>query len=113
MLALGADVASGLAGNATYEQARRLGAVAFYQLVLGAETQRDGLAMLTRLAPADRADTAAWAMQTLCEQAVRRPGTRADALALRASLGDAFAAAGVGWDHLVRGAFPCPPPPGR
>ncbi|MBP7778672.1 MAG: hypothetical protein KA371_16275 [Acidobacteria bacterium] len=109
--ALGAELAAGLAGNATYEQARRLGAVAFYQLVLGLDTRADGLSMLARLAPEDRADTAAWAMQTLCEQGVRRPDSRESATAVRASLGDALSSAGVRWDHLARGAFLCPPEP--
>jgi len=107
---LGADVASGLAGNATYEQARRLGAVAFYLLVLAPETQRDGLAHLARLSPRDQADTVAWAAQTLCEDGVRHPGARAEALALRAAVVSAAAAAGVAWDGLARGTFACPSP---
>ncbi len=106
--ALGAEVAAGLAGNATYEQARRLGAAAFYLLALGPETRAEGMALLAKMSPQDQADTAAWASQTLCEQAVRRPDTAEAALALRKTLGDAFAAAGVRWDHLVRGAFTCP-----
>ncbi len=106
--ALGAEVASGLAGNATYEQARRLGAAAFYLLALGPETRAEGMALLAKMSPQDQADTAAWASQTLCEQAVRRPDTADAALALRKTLGDAFAAAGVRSDHLTRGAFTCP-----
>ena len=107
--ALGAEVAANLGGNATYEQARRLGAAAFYLLVLGPDTEREGLGLLARLAPQDQADTAAWAMQTLCEQAVRRPAARAASTARRQALAPAFAAAGVRWDHLVRGAFTCVP----
>lgn len=106
--ALGAEVAASLGGNATYEQARRLGAAAFYLLVLGADTQREGLALLARLSPQDQADTAAWAMQTLCERGVRRPAQRVDATGRREALADAFGAAGVVWQSLVRGAFPCP-----
>jgi len=108
--ALGGDVAATLGGNATYEQARRLGAAAFYLLVLGPDTEREGLGLLARLAPQDQADTAAWATATLCEQAVRRPETRA-ALAVRhRALTQALTAAGVRWNHLARGAFPCVPP---
>ena len=106
--ALGAEVAANLGGNATYEQARRLGAAAFYLLVLGTDTYREGLALLARLSPQDQADTAAWVMQTLCEQGVRRPAQRAAATGRREALADAFGAAGVAWQSLVRGTFPCP-----
>lgn len=106
--AFGAEVAANLGGNATYEQARRLGAAAFYLLVLGPDTEREGLALLARLSPQDQADTAAWAMQTLCEQAVRRPAQRVAATARRDALAAVFAATGIGWQSLVRGAFPCP-----
>lgn len=105
VLALGADVASGLAGNATYEQARRLGAVAFYLLALSAETQPDGFAHLARLSPQDRADTVAWTVQTLCEHGVRFPDARATTQALRAAV--VSAAATLMWDGLVRGTFAC------
>lgn len=105
--ALGADMANGLATNATYEQARRLGAVAFYLLALAPETQREGLAHLARLSPQDQADTVAWTAQTLCEHGVRHPESRAAAHALRATLNTAATAAGVAWDGLVRGTFPC------
>ncbi len=109
VLALGADVANGLAGNATYEQARRLGAVVFYLLTLAPDTQRDGLAHLARLSPQDQADTVAWAAQTLCEHGVRHADTRAAAHALRASLVSAVPA-GVAWDGLARGTFTCAAP---
>lgn len=108
--ALGAEVAANLGGNATYEQARRLGAAAFYLLVLGSDTERDGLALLARLSPQDQADAAAWAMQTLCERAVRRPAERVAATARRDALAEVFAAAGVAWQSLERGAFPCSSP---
>ena len=109
VVALGADVANGLAGNATYEQARRLGAVAFYLLALAPDTQRDGLAHLARLSPQDQADTVAWAAQTLCEAGVRHPDARAAVHALRASLLGA-APAGVAWSGLERGTFTCAGP---
>ncbi len=109
VLALGADMAHGLAGNATYEQARRLGAVAFYLLTLAPDTQRDGFAHLARLSPQDQADTVAWAAQTLCEDGVRHPDRRAAAHALRASLVGAVPA-GVAWDGLARGTFICTVP---
>lgn len=108
--AIGQETLQSHAGNATFEQARRLGAVAFYHLTLGPETLAAGLDILGRLAPATREDTAAWAVQTLCEQAVRRPATREATLAHRARLIDALAAAAVRWEHLTRGAFPCVPP---
>ena len=107
---LGAEMASGLATNATYEQARRLGAVAFYLLVLAPETQRDGFAHLARLSPGDREGTVAWAAQTLCEYGVRHPDSRAATLALRSAVVRSAAAAGVAWDHLPRGAFACTAP---
>lgn len=109
VIALGAEVASGLAGNATYEQARRLGAVAFYLLTLAPDTQRDGVAHLARLSPQDQADTVAWAAQTLCEHGVRHPDTRAAASALRTSL-VAAAPAGIAWEGLARGTFTCTAP---
>lgn len=105
--ALGADVASGLAGNATYEQSRRLGAVAFYLLALGPDTIELGLGLVARQAPEDRADTAAWTTATLCEHAVRRPETRTATTAHREAVAAALTGAGVRWDTLVRGAFSC------
>lgn len=108
--ALGAEVANGLATNATYEQARRLGAVSFYLLVLAPDTQREGLAHLARLSPRDQADTVAWAAQTLCEHGVRHPDARAATLALRSAVVGAATSAGVAWERLERGAFICPVP---
>lgn len=108
--ALGAEMANGLATNATYEQARRLGAVAFYLLVLAPETQREGFAHLARLSPRDQEDTVAWAAQTLCEHGVRHPDSRDASLAVRRTVVSGAAAAGVAWDHLPRGAFACTTP---
>lgn len=108
--ALGAEMANGLATNATYEQARRLGAVSFYLLVLAPDTQREGIAHLARLSPGDQADTVAWAAQTLCEHGVRRPDARAASEALRAAVASAAATAGVAWQGLARGTFACPAP---
>jgi len=108
--AIGQETLQSHAGNATFEQARRLGAVAFYQLTLGSDTQAAGLDILARLAPASREDTAAWATATVCELAVRRPEARAALAARYRTLTQALTAAGVRWDHLGRGAFPCVPP---
>lgn len=108
--AIGQDALQGHAGNATFEQARRLGAVAFYQLTLGTDTVDDGLHILSRLAPATQEDTAAWAVQSLCEQAVRHPDRRESAIRHRARLVEALGRAGVRWEHLTRGTFPCVPP---
>jgi len=108
--AIGQETLQSHAGNATFEQARRLGAVAFYQLTLGPDTLASGLDILARLAPASREDTAAWATATVCEQAVRRPTTRSALARHHRALTQALTAAGVRWDHLGRGAFPCVPP---
>ena len=109
--AAGHEAADGLSTNPTYEQARRIAAAAFYLLALGDDTRDDGLALLGKLQPTDQADTAAWTLQTLCERAVRRPAAGAAATARAAGLAPAFAARGIRWDHLVRGAFPCPARP--
>lgn len=108
--AIGQETLQSHAGNATFEQARRLGAVAFYQLTLGSDTLVAGLDILARLAPASREDTAAWATATVCELAVRRPDDRAALAARHRTLTQALTTAGVRWDHLGRGAFPCVPP---
>jgi hypothetical protein len=108
--ALGAEMANGLATNATYEQARRLGAVSFYLLVLAPDTEREGIAHLARLSPGDQADTVAWAAQTLCEHGVRRPDAHAASEALRAAVVSAAATAGIAWQGLARGTFVCPAP---
>lgn len=106
--ALGHADADGLVTNATYEQARRIGVAAFYLLALGADTRDDGMRLLTRLAPADQADAAAWAVQTLCERGVRRPAEAATIATTRAALIEALDARGIAWASLTRGAFACP-----
>jgi hypothetical protein len=70
--AVGLQAAREKSGNATPEQARRLGAVAFYQLALGPETLADGIATLGTIAARDQEDAAAWAVHTL---RARRPAT--------------------------------------
>ena len=105
---LGHAEADGLATNATYEQARRIGAAAFYLLALGPDTRDDGLRLLTRLSPADQADAAAWAMQTLCERAVRRPADAPTITAARADLAASLAQRDIAWTSLTRGTFVCP-----
>lgn len=108
---LGQTVVNGLGGNAMFEEARRIHAAAFYLLSLGPGTHDAGLAMLTRLSPADQADAAAWAVQTLCERGVRRPTERAAAMDARAALVEALAGRGIRWDAVTRGMFPCPDAP--
>lgn len=105
---LGHAEADALATNPTYEQARRIGAAAFYLLALGAGTRDDGLRLLGRLSPADQADAGAWAVQTLCERAVRRPAEAITATAARAALVEALDQRGIGWATLTRGTFTCP-----
>ncbi len=106
--ALGHAEADGLATNATYEQARRIGAAAFYLLALGVDTRDDGLRLLSRLSPADQADAGAWAVQTLCERAIRRPAEAAAATAAYTVLVDALDQRGIDWAPLTRGTFMCP-----
>ncbi len=106
--ALGRAEADGLATNATYEQARRIGAAAFYLLALGVDTRDEGLGLLSRLSPADQADAGAWAVQTLCERAARRPDAAAATMAARAALVEALDHRGIAWATLTRGAFTCP-----
>ena len=105
---LAQTVMDGLGGNATLEEARRLGAAAFYMLALGADSRDDGLRLLTRLSPADQADAGAWAAQTLCERGVRRPADAPTLSAVRAGLVEALDARGIGWASITRGTFPCP-----
>lgn len=105
--AIGAEAVATRSGNTTHEQARRMSAVAFYQLTLTADTLGDGLAMLRQLAQRDQEDTAAWAVQTLCERAVRRPADAARLDGQRRTLAAELERLGVRWDHLTRGAFPC------
>jgi len=109
---LGQTVANGLGGNATYEEARRLAAAAFYLLALSDETGPTGLAFLGLLASGDRADTAAWTMQTLCEHAAGRPVDRDAAQARRLALAEHFDEHAPGWRNLTRGVTPCRPPEG-
>lgn len=109
--ALGRDALASHAGNATYEQARRIGAVSFYLLATGAETQAAGVDLLRRLAPADQADTAAWAVQTWCQRAVRRPDARVAAAQASATLAAEFDAMNIRWRELARGSFACVPAP--
>lgn len=106
--ALGQIVVNGLGGNAMFEEARRIHAAAFYLLALGSDSRDAGLAMLTRLAPGDQVDAAAWAVQTLCERAIRRPAERAPLEATRAALVAALRGPGIQWDSVTRGTFPCP-----
>lgn len=110
VLALGKDVSATLSTNPTYEQARRMSAAAFYLLALDAASMADGLALLRSLSPSDQADTAAWAVQTVCERGVRRPAERAVLDAHRAALVSAVDGLGLPWRTLTRGAFPCPRP---
>jgi hypothetical protein len=107
--ALGQDAVATRSGNTTHEQARRMGAVAFYQLTLGPDTLVDGLAMLRQLAQRDQEDTAAWAVQTLCERAVRRPTERDAADRQRQAVATELERLGIAWSHLTRGMFACRP----
>jgi hypothetical protein len=107
--ALGLEAVAARSGNLTYEQASRIGAVAFYLFALGPDTMSDGLQMLRHLAPGDQEDAAAWAVQTWCERATRRPSERDGAHRTRAALVAEFARLGVRWSHLARGAFTCAP----
>jgi hypothetical protein len=104
---IGQDAVATRSGNTTHEQARRMGAVAFYQLTLGPDTVGDGTAMLRQLGQPDQEDTAAWAVQTLCERAVRRPHERDAADRQRQAVATELERLGVGWTHLSRGAFAC------
>lgn len=110
VLALGKTVSATLSTNPTYEQARRMSAAAFYQLALDAASMGDGLALLRYLSPSDQADTAAWAAQTLCERAVRRPSERSTLEAHREALVAAVDGLGLPWRTLTRGVFPCARP---
>jgi hypothetical protein len=109
--ALGREALVSHAGNATYEQARRIGAVSFYLLATAAGTQAAGVDLLRKLAPADQADTAAWAVQTWCQRAVRRPGEKVAADQRAAALAAEFDGMGIRWRDLARGAFACAPAP--
>lgn len=108
---LGREALASHAGNATYEQARRIGAVSVYLLAIGAETQAEGVDLLRKLAPADQADTAAWAVQTWCQRAVRRPAEKAVADQRAAALAAEFDGMNIRWRELSRGSFACAPAP--
>jgi hypothetical protein len=104
--AVGLQAAREKSGNATPEQARRLGAVAFYQLALGPETIAEGMATLGTIATRDQDDAAAWAVHTLCERSVRRPDARAAIDAHRLALVEEIDRLGISW-HETRGNFGC------
>lgn len=108
---LGQEAVAARSGNLTYEQASRIGAVAFYLLALGPDTMSAGLQMLRQLAPRDQQDTAAWAVQAWCERAARRPGEREVATRMRASLVAEFGGMNIRWSDVVRGSFTCAAPP--
>jgi hypothetical protein len=84
-------------GNATPEQARRLGEVAFFQLALGPDSLEEGLATLGTIALRDQQDAAAWAVQTLCARGPRRPLERDAIDAHRARLIAGLDRLGVSW----------------
>jgi hypothetical protein len=107
VVALGREAVGSRSGNLTYEQARRIGAVTFYLLARGPDTRAQGLDMLRQMAPADQADTAAWAVQTWCQRAVRRPAERAAAEQASATLAAEFDAMNIRWRDLPRGSFAC------
>lgn len=107
IMAIGREAVASRSGNLTYEQARRIGAVTFYLLALGAGTQAAGLEMLRQMTPGDQADVAAWTVQTWCERAVRRPADKGEALRLRDELAAVFDAMGLRWRELARGSFRC------
>ena len=94
---LGDDAARAKSGNATPEQARRLGEVAFFQLALGPDSVDDGLVTLGTIALRDQQDAAAWAVQTLCARSARRPSDRDAIDAHRARLIAGLERLGVPW----------------
>ena len=105
--ALGEEAVGARSGNLTYEQASRIGAVAFYLLALGPDTTAEGVQQLRQLAPREQQDTAAWAAQTWCERATRRPAEREAAERTRAALVAEFDRLDARWRELVRGSFTC------
>ena len=104
--AVGLQAAREKSGNATPEQARRLGVVAFYQLALGPETMAEGIATLGTIATRDQEDAAAWAVHTLCERAVRRPSDEAASEAHRRALVEEIDRLRISW-RQTRGNFGC------
>lgn len=107
---LGQDAVGARSGNLTYEQASRIGAVAFYLLALGPDTTAQGLELLRQLAPREQQDTAAWAAQTWCERTSRRPAGRDAAGRTHAALVAEFDRMDGRWSELVRGSFKCGAP---
>jgi hypothetical protein len=106
--AIGLEAVRDRSGNATPEQARRLGAVAFYQLTLAPETMAAGFATLGNISVRSQADTAAWAVHTLCARAVRRPGQRASTDAHRLTLVEELDRRSIAWGTVpVSGTFGC------
>jgi hypothetical protein len=110
VVALGQEGVAGRSGNLTYEQASRIGSASFYLLAVGPDTRTAGLELLRQMAPDYQADTAAWAAQTWCERAARRPAERDAALAQHERLAAEFDGMNIRWRELVRGSFPCPAP---
>jgi hypothetical protein len=106
---LGVEAGQAKSGNATPEQASRLGEVAFYQLALGPDSLADGLATLQSIARRDQDWTAAWAVHTLCARAVRRPRQRDEIGEHRAALVEQLNRLGVSWQE-PKGTFGCPRP---
>ena len=110
VVSLGQEAVASRSGNLTYEQARRIGAVSFYLLAGEAASRAAGLEMLRHMTPGDQADTAAWAVQTWCQRAVRRPAERAPAEQASATLAAQFDALNIRWRELARGSFKCAVP---
>ncbi len=110
VVALGRDAVASRSGNLTYEQASRIGAVSLYLLALGPESRAEGVEFLRQMAPDVQADTAAWAVQTWCERAVRRPADRVAAEQMHATLAAEFDGMGIRWRDLTRGTFACGAP---
>jgi hypothetical protein len=106
---LGVEAGQTKSGNATPEQARRLGEVAFYLLALGPDSLDDGLATLQSVARRDQDWTAAWAVHTLCARAVRRPRQREAIDEHRLALVEQLDRIGVSW-QAEKGTFGCPRP---
>jgi hypothetical protein len=110
VVALGQEGVAARSGNLTFEQASRIGSASFYLLALGPDTRAAGLELLRQMAPGDQADTAAWAAQTWCERATRRPAERDAATAQHERLAGDFDGMNIRWRELVRGSFRCPAP---
>jgi len=105
---LGDEALRAKSGNATPEQAQRLGEVAFYQLALGPDTLAEGLDTLGTIALRDQSWVAAWAVHTLCARAVRRPAVREATEAHRQALVRELDRLGIPWKE-PQGTFGCTP----